>query len=511
MSRTKASLRNISFAITFQLLALAVNFASRTVFIAMLGKEYLGLNGLFSNILSMLSLAELGIGTAIIFSLYRPLAENDHSKVAALMSLYKKAYTIIGFIVLILGLSIAPFLSFFIKEMPNIPGIYIIYIIFVLNAALSYFLIYKQSLIMADQKQYIVTKYRNIFDIALKIFQIFALLLTQSYFLFLILTLVSTLGLNLSLSIKADRMYPFLKGEEKGKLDQDTKDEMIKNVKGNIAHRIGGIIVLSTDHLLIARFLGIVTVGIYANYLLILSSLTTFTKLIYQSLTASIGNLHASSDDENKERIFHYIYFFTAWVYGFMSICLFILLNPFITLWLGADFTFSNSIVFLMVLNFFITGMRQPSLTFTDAMGLYWYSRHKPLFEAFINLMSSIYLVIHFGMAGVLLGTLISTMTTCFWVEPLMVFKYGFNYSVFDYFRKYFHYTVVVLLSGALVFSLSRLLTESTVQTFAVKMIICFVVPNIIFTIAFYRTKEFKYFAGLAHGIFRNILHRQSS
>ena len=275
MSRTKASLRNITFAIIFQIVTLLVEFTSRTVFIKMLGKEYLGLDGLFYNILSMLSLAELGIGTAIIFSLYKPLTENDHSKVSILMALYKKAYLVIGGIVLILGLSIAPFLSFFIKEMPNIPRIEIIYMMFVLNSALSYVFIYKQSLIIADQKQYIVTKYRNIFNFSLRILQIIALYLTQNYFLFLSLNLMTTLILNVVLSMKANKMYPYLKNISKGQLDRETKDILTKNIIGNIAHKIGTVAVLSTDNLLIARFLGITTVGVYSNYLLIIGAMNT--------------------------------------------------------------------------------------------------------------------------------------------------------------------------------------------------------------------------------------------
>lgn len=209
--RIKSSMVNLVFAITGQSLGLLISFFARIVFIQILGKEYLGLNGLFTNILSLLSLVELGIGPAITYSLYKPLAHKDISKVKSLMRLYKKAYITIGILILILGLLMMTFLEVFIKTIPDIPYIHLIFFLFVLNSAISYFYSYKRALIISDQKRYIATIYRYSFFILLNIIQIFMLYLTQNFILFLICQILVTLAENIVVSKKADKLYPYLK------------------------------------------------------------------------------------------------------------------------------------------------------------------------------------------------------------------------------------------------------------------------------------------------------------
>ena len=224
MSRTANSIKNIKYALIGQMLALLVTFVSRIVFVTVLSAEYLGINGLFTNILSILSLAELGIGTAIVYSMYKPIAENNVEKIKSLMKLFKKTYTLIGLIIIALGIMLVPFLHFFIKDIPEVDYINLIFIIFVVNSAISYFFSYKRFLIIANEKKYIASLYRYAIFIAMSIFQIIILYATQNYILFLSVELVATLSENILVSLRADKMFPYLK--EKNILPLEAKEKI---------------------------------------------------------------------------------------------------------------------------------------------------------------------------------------------------------------------------------------------------------------------------------------------
>jgi len=497
MSRTKKSLRNISYALVGQALGLIISFISRTLFIKYLNAEYLGIEGLFTNILSIMSLAELGIGTAIIYALYIPLAEKDTLKVKALMNLFRKAYILIGTTVFVLGLSITPFLNYIIKDQPEIEYLSLLYILFVINSASSYFFSYKRSLIIADQKQFIITIFHYSSLILLNIAQIIILIFTQSYLLFLIIRLIFNLVTNIGISITADKLYPFIKGKNRERLDKSTKNSILKNIKALFIHKVGGVLVISTDNILISTFIGIVSVGIYSNYLLIISTLNAVVGQIYSAITSSIGNLAAVEKKEIIKDRYLSINFANAWIFGFSSICLFILLEPFITYWLGSNYLFPTSIVWVIIVNFYLGGMRNSSLTFRNALGLFWYDRYKPIFEVVINLIVSIVLVKYFGIFGIFLGTTVSTLLTSFWVEPYILFKYGFNYSLKSYFIRYFIYTVITVIAGILTFYICTLITIGGIFEIIIKGVICFVVVNSVYILVYSRTKEFNYISTL--------------
>ena len=493
MSRVKNSVKNIKYGVVGQILSLVVSFVARMVFVSTLGSEYLGLHGLFTNVLSILLFAELGIGAAIAFSLYKPLSEQNIPKIKVLMRLFKRAYITIGIIIATLGLSIAPFLSFLVKDMPNIPHIHLIYLMFVTNSAISYFFSYKRSLIIADQKRYIATYYRYGFFIILNILQSIFLITTKNYLLFLVLQILFTFIENLIVSRKADKLYPYLKEKTSENLDGDTKKTIVRNVKAMMIHKIGGIVVNGTDNLLISKFVGLISVGIYSNYLLVITALNSIFGMIFQGVTASIGNLGATQSEEKSLFIFKCLNFIGFWIYGFATICLINLINPLISIWLGEEYLFSVSLVMVITVNFYLTGMRLSVLTFRDALGLYWNDRYKPLFESSINLVASIILVKKFGIVGVFIGTTISTLSTCFWVEPYVLFKYGLKSSTVSYFIRYIINTLILLLGASLTWLICSFIDGFTILSFSLKLLVCIVVPNVIFTLVFRRTEEFNY------------------
>ena len=502
MSRTDNSLRNMRYSVFLNFALVVVNFIARRIFVTVLSEQYLGLNGTFTNILSMLSIAELGVGTAITYSMYKPLAVQDEELLLSLMALYRRFYRIIGIVIAALGIALTPLLPYLTHDLPDIPHIRLIYILFVLDSALSYVLVYKQSLISANQKQYIVTTYRNTALMILAVVQSILLLVTKSYYAYLGAKILSTVLINVFLARKADRMYPYLRRRSIPPLPGDVRGEISRNIRATLIHKLGTVVVFQTDNLLIAIFVGAISVGIYSNYVMITSGLTTAYLLVFRSLTASIGNLCAEEDKTHARNVFWEIDLFTRWLYGFSAICLVVLLNPFIgSIWLTKNYLFPMQLVLIIAANFYVTGMRQSVLAYRDAMGLYWYDRYKAVFEALINLVVSILLAKRMGILGIFIGTFVSTVTTCLWVEPYMLFKHGFRSPVRGYFLRYTANTLLTLAAGAATWLVCSLLPDSGLLYFLGKLVICAVLPNLFFWLVYARTDAY-------HALKRMLLQR---
>lgn len=457
MSRLANTIRNTVVGFAAQLVVILLNFINRTIFIYYLGAEYLGLSGLFSNILSMLSLAELGIGVAISFSLYEPLGKNDIRKTKALMNFYQLAYRIIGVVILILGLCLIPFLDYLIKDRPDIPHFTLIYILFLANTVVSYFYTYKRSLLSADQKEYLNSVNRTIFTIIQSIGQFLVLLLTRNYLLYLLVVVICTLGSNIGISYQCNKMYPYLKNN-KEKLTKEETKSLMKYVGAQLSHKVGGIVVNGTDNILTTSLVngGLVLVGIYSNYLLLINTIKNVITMFFTSVTASVGNLNAESNAEKSKEVFDKMFFLNMCFYGISSSCIYNLANDFICLWIGDKYLLSTGVVIVIIMNYYMTGMRQTCQTYNTTLGLFWNDRFKPWIEAIINLVSSILLIRYYGFMGVLLGTFVSTITTSFWVEPYILYKHGFNMRLSDYFVRYGQYTVGTLLATVLSFGVTR-------------------------------------------------------
>lgn len=493
LMRTKNTIKNTVYAVGGQFLGFALSFVSRTVFIKMLGANYLGVNGLFSNILSMLSLAELGVGSAIIYSLYKPLAQKDERKIKALMNIYSTAYRIIGFTVAILGLILVPFLKYLIKDKPNISNLTIIYLMFLANSVSSYFFAYKSSLIMADQKNYVNTVNQVRFNFIQNFIQICLLFLTRNYLLYLAVQVICSFLANLSISIKANKMYPLLRNRKKEYLDSETRKDLFKNIGAMMSHKIGGVVVNGTDNILISSFVGVYWVGLYSNYVMIINMINSVLNQVFTSVTASLGNLNALENSEKSNSVFNIVFFINFWLYAFCSISLWILLDPFIEIWIGNKYIMDKYVVLIVVVNFFVMGMRQSVIAYNSTLGLFWNDRFKPLFEAAINLIASLILLKKFGIAGVMLGTFISTMSTSFWVEPYILYKHAFKKPLIIYLKKYTIYTIITI-STAIVTKLAcSLFTTYTFLSIIGRGVFSLIIPNLIFLILFYRTNEFKY------------------
>ncbi|QNG58485.1 hypothetical protein H4O14_11530 [Bacillus sp. PAMC26568] len=490
--RVKNSLINITAGIGSQIIITLLSFISRTVFITYLGVEYLGINGLFTNIIGMLSLAEAGIGSAIIYSLYKPVAENDKTKITILMNYYKKAYTVIAIIIFALGISIVPFLDYIVKD-SDVQYIHLIFMIFLLNTIASYLFSHKISFLNVCQKGYLVTGIYTLSSIMTTLFRLGILILSQNFILYLLIEVFITIITALFFSLVVDKKYPYLKMKMTSKLDEETKSTINKNIKALLLHRIGGYSVFGTDNIIIAAFVSVSAVGLFSNYYMLINICRTFIGQFFDNITHSLGNLIAIGSKEKIYNIFKVTELCNFWIYSFFTIFLFNMIEPFIDLWIGSQFIMSKSVLIILMINFFVSGMRRSISLVKTTSGIFYKDRYAPFVEALVNLVSSIILVQFYGIVGVFIGTLISTIVVPFWIAPYLVYKQVFNKPVLHYFINYVYLVFLGLGTCLLTNFLCNLFTNVGIVQLVLRAAICLLIPNLIFICVFYRSKEFKY------------------
>ena len=499
-TRSVNSAKNITTNLIVSVLTLVLSFVSRSIFIKCLATDYLGLNGLFSNILGFLSLSELGIGSAMTFALYKPVKDDNTEKIKTLMYEYKRMYKLVGFIIFTAGLIITPFIHLFIKEgSGNVPHIRLFFLIYLSAQAISYLFSYKSTLIICMQKEYILTLIRGTLQIIRDILQIIFLITTHSYLPYLLIMVANAVLENICISYKADKMYPLLLDTDVQPLAQEEKLSIRKNIYALVFHNIGTKLVFSSDNIIISKFIGLKIIGFYSNYTLIITSINRIVDKVLNSLVGSVGNLLASESKEHSEKVFYHILFANSWIYGFVSTCFICLMQPFISLWIGSKFLLSNIVLFLAVISFYVTGMRRTLLIFKGAAGIYEQDKYKPLIEGIVNIIVSVILVLKFGIAGVIAGTIISTLSIAFWFEAYVFFKCYYNKSMFKYLLKQIKYLFFNAASIGVTYLLCSLMKyndpgNNLFIVLIVRAIICVFVPNVLYILVFNRTEDFKYF-----------------
>ena len=468
-----------------------VTLLSRKIFLQTLGADYLGVDGLFANILSFLSMAELGIGSAITYSLYKPLAINDVENMKSLMKLYKISYCTIGVLIFAAGVILVPFLPYIVSNSNGLENITIIYFLFLINTSVSYFFSYKSALIIADQKKYIFNINHYTWKITLSIVQIIAIIKSRNYFAYLLLQVVGTILENYTVARIADKRYPWLKDKSTKKLAKDTVDEIKKNTASMMLNKVGTTLVTSTDSVLISSFISVAAVGIYGNY-------TTISKavenVLYQgmyAITASIGNLNVCGSQERKFQVFKTICFVIVWIYGFGCIVLFGLLTPFVELWYGTNMGISTYAVLLLCMNLYIAGQMTALNMQIEASGLYWHVKFLGIVEAVSNLLFSVVLGKNFGLEGILAGTVLGSMSYAFWAKTAVVLKLGHKKPIQVYLSRLLKDTIVVIFAGFVTMLLLGNVKYAGYCGFLVKLILVVVTPNIIFYLSFRKRAEF--------------------
>lgn len=493
MSRSDNIKKNLTFNMIKFVTQLVLQFILRTVFIKLLSEEYLGLNGLFSNIFNFLNLAELGIGTAIVYSMYKPIADNDVEKIKALQNYYKKFYLIISCIVAGVGLIITPFIPYLMNGGTTVEiNIYILYLMYLVNTLLGYYSAHKRSLLFAYQRNDVENKIKTICIATMTILQILTLIVFKNYYVYFIITIIFTFMEGLIVNIVAKKMYPEIEGKSEP-LDSITKKEITKNVSALSMHKIGGLVVFSTDNILISSLFGVAVLGVYSNYNLIITSLGSVFGVLINALTASIGNLICSQSTEynyNRYKQINIIFFYLC---SFCTVCLVCLFQPFMLFWTKKESLMLEwSTVILIILSFYFTRMREGVGAYKSAAGLYWQDRWKPVAEALINFVVSIVLGLLIGINGIFIGTIVSTLLAPFWVEPKVLYKYYFDKSPKNYFIKYIFNTLIMIGVSIVCYLICGLIPVGGIWLLLLKFAVCIVLSNLLLFPLYLPFKEFR-------------------
>ena len=498
-SRTEYSILNMFTGMLGDVVNALVGFACRILFVRMLGAEYLGVRGLFTNILSVLSLAELGIGSAIIYALYKPLAENDHEKITAIMQYYKKAYRAIALVVATLGLAVMPFLNQIIRTKPDIKeSIYLIYLLYLFSTVSSYFFSYRAALLTASQRRYVAQGYNYVMTILQSIVQIVFLVLTHEYITYLIIQIAGGILYNIAVSNKAVKDYPFIKDKDVPPLSPDERRSLFVNIRALAISKVSGVLVNSTDNIAITYFKGLSSVGIASNYTLLSTTIDQIVTPFFNSFTASVGNLNATSSTEKNYLIFRVLNMMNFWLYGWGAIGMAIVSSDMVKLMYGQEYVLNISIPLILAVNLFTIGMLHAVYTYKSAMGLFRYGQYLLFLTGFINLALDVLLGRRWGVFGILLATFIARACTNLWYEPYAVFKYGFNMNPGIYWKRYGFNMAILLIAGFSSYFLCNLCHFSVWLNVITMFIICSVIPNLVFFVTFRNYPEFEYVKGSA-------------
>ena len=507
-SRKKNVLRNVIWGVFEKIVVLLLPFVIRTILIKVLGAQYLGLGSLFSSILTVLSLSELGFGTAIVFSMYKPIAEDDKQTICALLNTFRKVYRIVGTIVLVVGILILPFIGYFIKgDTPADINIYILYSIYLLNTVISYFMFaYKAALFNAHQRNDIVSKLTLGVNLLGSVLQVISLLFFENYYMYIIVTPINTVLTNIANAYLAKRLYPELKCE--GMISKEMAAGIKKRVIGLLSFKVYGVIFTAVDTIVVSSFLGLVTLAKYNSYHYIQTSITTFIIIFTNSLTASIGNKMVKTSIMDNYRDLKNLTFINAWVVIWCAICLVCLYQPFIVLWLGDDFLLPSSTMLLLVFQFLFSRISSITFTYREAAGLWWEDRFRPLVAAIVNLCINLTLIRIIGINGVIIATVFCTLVINIpWGTKILFDKY-FNKSPKEYFATLLNYTIYGIIVGSITYNLTNTVTRDGLLSFVIRILICVSVPNVLLAILYCKRPEFIYSVGLLIEIKNKVLRK---
>ena len=494
-SRFEKILVNTGAAFLAQAISLLLAFSSRIVFVRVLSAEYLGISGLFTNILQVLSLADLGLGTAMIYSLYKPVADNNTEKIAALVLFFRNIYKYIALAVSGIGLALLPFLNYLVHFDKPIEHLHIYYILFLTNTVISYLFVFRTSVFVAQQKEYLLKAYNIFFGIVAFVVQIFVLVLTKNYILYLLSAILVSLIANITCNQVAYKYYPYLKNSTV-KLGAIEKKSIFNNMKSLFIYKISSVIQTNTDVILISIFVGTLTVGYYSNYLLITSVVSGVILMIFGSAKASLGNLIASEKTvKNSFFVFKTMEKMSFWLTAFSCVCFGCLTQDFIVIAFGQEYVLDEILLGLVIANFYINNIRHPIWAYREAAGIFHQTRHITIVTSTLNLILSLIFGKYYGLHGIIFATAISKMLYGWWKEPLILFSVVFKISSIHYFVGY----VVDLLVLTGVFVLTFFITQNfsgfnPFCNFILKMVICAIVPNCLIALYILPTQEGKYF-----------------
>lgn len=488
-SRTKNAFLNISFGYIAQIGIMILTFVSRRIFLQFLSADYLGINGLYSNILTILSLPELGLDTAVVYSLYKPVAERDNKTIASLLAFFKKIYGVLSVCIFAIGLLLIPFLRFIIKSDLPTQDLTYFYVLFLINTVASYFVAHKVALLSASQEQRIQKIVALTTSFLLQIIHICVLAIWANYYLYLVATVTTTIFSNFILGTICSKIHKYTFRETE-RVDIDKKPIM-KRIKATFLYKIGVVLINSTDNILISALISTVAVGYYSNYFTLTSAVQAFIAIITTSLISGVGNLAVDKNPQKQLEIFDAMLLFYHMIGALGLIGFSLLSNEFITIWLGKEYLFDSPTVLIIALNFYITNAISPIWMFREANGLFEKVKYLLLIRASINILLSVAFGIIWGTFGILFATAVSLLLTSFWYEPRILFDVTMNTSQAYYWKKQLKYFAVTLFALFMSFLVLLIIPNRSLLFFLLRTMAVIVIVGPSFAIASIRTPEF--------------------
>ncbi len=505
MGRIQQAKKNIAFGFVSNFVILFMNFLQRTIFILILGRTLTGVNSLFSGILSMLSMAELGIGSALNYSLYKPVANKDYEKIKSYMLFYKKAYRVIAAVITVIGLALTPFLKYLVKNPGDntIQELTVYYLIFLFNTVSTYFVAYKYSLVNAEQRNYIQTNITTITKIVTVVVQIVVLLVTRNFLIYLLAQAAVELLQKIFVSRYLNRLYPYLCEKKVQKLEKEETAVIITKTKALMCHKIGDVARLQTDSIIISSFIDVGVNGIVDNYNYVITYVANFVNIIFNSVLSGFGNLVATESKEKQYEVFKVYRFFACWLYGFATVGFWYLLTPLIgNLWLNDEWVIGQGIVTLILIDFYFKGGRVVLANFKIAAGVFEKDRYLALIQGGVNLVLSIGLVQVIGLSGIYVGTVVSGLMANV-IQPLIVYHDCFERKAISYFTDSLKYLCIIVGITLLLLPVkAAILQEVTFPRFLGMAVVITLVYNGVFWLAFGRSGEFRYLFQVVAGKF---------
>ncbi len=505
IERTRNTITGTITGLLQKIVMLIIPFIIRTIFIHTLGIEYLGLNSLFTSVLQVLNLAELGVGAALVFSMYRPIAEDDNDKICALMGLYRKYYRIIGLVILVLGLAIIPFIPILIKgNPPSDINIYVIYGMSLSNTVLSYWMFaYRNCLFQAHQRMDIVNLISLIISILSYSCQIFCLLHFHNYYLYLGIGILSQLLNNLVTALVSINFYPSY--VPKGELEKDEIKEINKKVRSLFTAKLGFVVHRSFDTIVVSSFLGLSLLAIFQNYYYIISSVTGLVMIFYGAAQAGVGNFLVLHNDEAKKELLYKFQFISMMIVCVCSCCFINLYQPFMIMWVGRDYLLPFPLVVLFVISFGLDIFMRPLLMLKDSGGIWNEDKYRPLTVAFTNLGLNLLTVRWLGLYGVIGSTILSMVIVAAPWLIMNINKYMFDFDIRKFLFENLKYSAVIVSCCLCTYSICHLLSQNNaIIDLLVRLVVSLSCSFVIFEGVFFNKKENKYLMSTASRIFRS-------
>ena len=515
MTRTQNSFFNFITSLFSNILVLALSFITRTVFIRYLA-DYLGIEGLFSSILQMLSLTELGFGSAIVFKLYKPIEQQDHRRIRVLMRLYRRVYFVVGWIIVGVGLCLIPALPYIVRDYGRLAELHLsgplIFLLYLFNSAASYwFFAYKNAFVQANQKTYILTVIGYALSILSSLLQILALVLLRSFVAYLIAQIAMSIVRNLIFAIVCDRRYPFLRIKTDERISREERREFVKDCSSLFLYRVSNVVINSTDNIVLSSSIGLSATALYYPYITVRTAILNLLYTFINSIQASLGSLYSTGNLEWSRLIFRVVNFVTVWIFGVGAVGTAVLLSDFITLWIGqshvvSSWSFGGTVVttpmgLLVGIEILLSGQTYYCGSFRNAMGLFQQLKYRPIASILVNLIVSVLTVPYLGIAGCVAGTIAAHLTTNLLVDPIVISRHALRQSPGRYFLRNLLYKLILAASGLLCWYLCGLIPLAGVGGFIVRGCVCVIVPSAAFTACFFKTKEFRFLVSAAKGL----------